>query len=244
MRLLKLASVFHSIAGFFQRWPWAGWAGWIIICAISVARVRGRPFAATFGVYLNAANHLRMREHLYGPADPTHYDPFNISGYLYWPVSALVVVPFTYVSSYLAAAFMLILSAMVLSCGAVALTRALFANSSQPISPPMAAGILLLINVPVVWYNFKSVQAQIIMTGGMMLAAAAMIRGRWNLASLWLFIAVVFKPLAIVMVLMCGWLSARMRLSLIAAIIMALIVPFAFADTGYLLGEYLSLIHI
>jgi hypothetical protein len=29
-----------------------------------------------------------------------------------------------------------------------------------------------------------------------------------------------------------------MRLSLIAAIIMALIVPFAFADTGYLLGEY------
>src|SRR6185437_11854607 len=106
-----LMVAFRSIASFFERWPWAGWAGWITICVITVGRVTARPYAATFGVYPDAAHHLRARELLYGPADPTHYDPFNISGYLYWPVSALVLVPFTYVSEYVAAASIVILSA-------------------------------------------------------------------------------------------------------------------------------------
>jgi hypothetical protein len=197
-----------------------------------------RPYAATFGVYLDAANHLRARELLYGPANPTHYDPFNISGYLYWPVSALMLVPFTYVSEYVAAASMLILSALALSWGAVELIRALFPKGSRGIDATMAAGILLLINIPMVWYNFKSVQAQIIMTGAMLLAAAAMMRGRWRLASLWLFVAIVTKPLAIVMVLICGWVFPHMRWTSAAAILAALTVPFVFIDASYLSEQY------
>ena len=234
----KFTEVFHSIAGFFQRWPWTGWAGWIVICIILVVRVWVRLYPQTFGVYLDAANHLRARELLYGPVDPMHYDPFNISGYLYWPISALMLVPFTYVSKYLAAAVMLIVSALVLSWAAVALMRALFPSGLQSISPTMAAGILLLINIPAAWDNFKSLQAQIIMTGAMMLAASAMMRSRWNLASLWLLIAIVTKPLAIVMVLICGWLSTHMRWSLVTAIVVALIVPFAFVEAGYLTEQY------
>lgn len=233
-----LTVVFRGIVRVFERWPWAGWAGWIIICVIIVGRVTARPYAATFGVYLDAANHLRAHELLYGPANPTHYDPFNISGYLYWPVSALVLVPFTYVSEYVAAASILVLSALVLSWGAVELMQALFPKGSRGIDATMAAGILLLINIPMAWYNFKSVQAQIIMTGAMLLAAAAMMRGRWRLASLWLFVAIITKPLAIVMLLICGWVFPYMRWTLAAAILAALTMPFAFFDANYLFEQY------
>jgi hypothetical protein len=235
--------VLRSILSFFERWPWAGWAGWIIICVIAVGRVTARPYAATFGVYLDAANHLRARELLYGPANPTHYDPFNISGYLYWPVSALVLVPFTYVSEYVAAASILILSALALSWGAVALVQALFPKGSGGIDATMAAGILLLINIPMAWYNFKSVQAQIIMTAAMLLAAAAMMRGRWAVASLWLFVAIVTKPLAIVMVLICGWVFPNMRWTSAAAILAALTAPFVFVDASYLSEQYREWLH-
>ena len=34
-----------------------------------------------------------------------------------------------------------------------------------------AAGILLLINIPAAWFNFKYIQAQILMTSGMILCA-------------------------------------------------------------------------
>lgn len=32
-----------------RRFPWAGWAGWFIFCAIALARVTPRRFASTFG---------------------------------------------------------------------------------------------------------------------------------------------------------------------------------------------------
>jgi hypothetical protein len=103
-----------------------------------------------------------------------------------------------------AAASILIVSALALSWALSSLCG-LFPKGSRGIDPTMAAGILLLINIPMDWYNFKSVQAQIIMTGAILLAAAAMMRGRWSLASPWLFVAIVTKPIAVVMVLICGW---------------------------------------
>jgi hypothetical protein len=57
------------------------------------------------------------------------------------------------------------------------------------------------------------------MTGAMLLAAAAMMRGQWSLASLWLFVAIVTKPLAVVMVSICGWVIPFMRWTSAAAIL-------------------------
>lgn len=232
------AAVFRNVSIFFQRRPWVGWAIWIVLCAISIGRLARRPFEGTFDVYLNAARHMRARELMYGPTDPSYYDPFNISGYLYWPISALATMPLTLVNQYAAAGFMLLLSAAVFSWAAVALMRALRPQGAHGVSAVMAAGILLLITFPGAWYNFKFVQAQIIMTGGMVAAAAAMIAGRWILAALWLFVAIVVKPLAIVMVLLCIALSAPMRLPLLAALGVALLAPFLFVDAGYLAEQY------
>ena len=50
------------------------------------------------------------------------------------------------------------------------------------------------------------------MTAGMILGAVAMMQARWLPASLWIFFAAVVKPLAIVMLLLCGALQPRMRL--------------------------------
>jgi len=100
------------------------------------------------------------------------------------------------------------------------------------------AGVLLLINIPAAWFNFKGIQAQVPMTAAMIAACVAMQREQWKSASLWLFVAIVMKPLAMVMVLLCGALVREMRLPLIGAIAATLLLPFAFLDWSYLVEQY------
>jgi hypothetical protein len=100
------------------------------------------------------------------------------------------------------------------------------------------AGVPLLINIPAAWLNFKGVQAQVPMTAAMMAACVAMIGSRWRVASFWLFVAIAMKPLAIVMVLLCGALVREMRLPLVGAIAAAFLLPFAFLEWSYLAAQY------
>jgi hypothetical protein len=153
----------------------------------------------------------------------------------YWPSTLVVLVPFTMLDASVSAAIVLAVSAAALTWAAIDLMRALKPSRGEAL---MLAGLLLLINIPAAWYNFKHVQLHVLMTAGMMAAAACMIRERYLLASLWLFVALVVKPIAIVMVLLCGALVPRMRLPLIAAIVIGSLLPFAFADTNYLIEQY------
>jgi hypothetical protein len=61
-------------------------------------------------------------------------------------------------------------------------------------------------------------------------------RSQWLRATAWLFIAFVFKPLA--MALLCAVLCPRMRLPLIVALAVVMALPFAFFDTGYMIAQY------
>jgi hypothetical protein len=126
---------------------------------------------------------------------------------------------------------------LILSLASIVLMRALLPNRPR-VEVVNLAGILLMINIPAAWFNFKYVQAQIGMTAFMMLAAAAIIRRHWLLSCFWLFLSVITKPLSLVMLLLCGATQPRMRLGLAAALIAALLLPFAFADMHYVAGEY------
>jgi hypothetical protein len=100
------------------------------------------------------------------------------------------------------------------------------------------AGILLMINIPAAWFNFKYIQAQIGMTAFMMLTAAAIIHRRWWLSCLFMFLSVIVKPLSLVMLLLCGATQPKMRAGLALALVAALLLPFAFGDVHYVAGEY------
>jgi hypothetical protein len=220
-----------------ERLPWAGWIGWLIFVAAALLRTTPRRFDNTFGVYLDTAHHFWAHQPLYVFIDPVGKF-IDLGGFLYWPVSAVVLSPFLLVSPTVGAIVGQVLSAMVVSWGSIALMRELARGETRLPDPVVAAGYLLLINIPAAWYNFKGVQSAIVMTGAMMFAAAAMMRGRWNAASTWLFVAAIFKPLAIVMMLLCGAVERHMRLPLACAIAAALLLPFLFADPAYVASQY------
>ena len=215
------------------RFPWAGWIGWLIFCAIALARTAHHRYDPTFGVYLAAAKHLLAHGQV--------YDPESLGGFLYLPVSLLVYAPFTSINASLAAAFWQLVFAAVFTWGCYLLTMRLLPQGAGDLKPSWVVGLVLLINVPAAWFNFKGVQAQTIMTGAMLLSASAIMRAQWLRASFWLFVALVFKPLAIVMAGLCGVLCPRMRLPLIAALVAVVALPFAFYGAGYMIRQYRDL---
>jgi len=221
------------IADLVVRYPWAGWAGWIIFCIIALARVHPRRFASTFTYYLEAAERLLAQVQV--------YDPHKLGEFLYLPISLLVYAPFVAINRSLAAGFWLAVFAAVFTWGCHVLVTRLLPQGIGPLKPAWVAGFVLLTNIPAAWFNFKGVQSQIIMTGGMLLAAAAVMRAQWWWASFWLLIAFLFKPLALVMALLCGALCPRMRLPLLVAAFVVAALPFAFFDLNYMTAQYRDL---
>lgn len=211
------------------RYPWIGWAAWLIFCIASLLRTHPRRFGSTFQAYLTAA-------HNFWNGQPI-YDMSVLGEYLYWPVSLLMLGPLLALPPIAAAAIAMAMSAIVLSLASIVLMRALLPE--RPRAEVLnLAGILLMINIPAAWYNFKYVQAQIGMTAFMMLAAAAIARRHWIMACFWLFFSVITKPLSLVMLLLCGATQPRMRIGLALALVAALLLPFAFGDVHYVAGEY------
>jgi len=219
-----------ALVDFFRRFPWTGWAGWIAFCIIALARTHPRRFGATFEAYLHAAQRFAAHGQV--------YDPQTLGDFLYLPAALLVLLPLSGLDPVWTAAITLLLYAAVFSGGAALLMHRLLPQGASGINVLALAGVLLLINIPAAWYNFKGVQSQIIMTGAMMAAAAAMMRTQWLWASFWLFVAVVFKPLALVMLLLCGALVPRMRIPLALALVVALALPYVFFDVAYLNEQY------
>jgi len=210
-------------------YPWIGWAAWLIFCIASLLRTHPRRFGSTFQAYLTAA-------HNFWTAQPI-YDMSVLGEYLYWPVSLLMLGPLPALPPIAAAAIAMAVSAIVLSLASIVLMRALLPERPRADAINLA-GILLMINIPAAWYNFKYVQAQIGMTAFMMLAAAAIARRHWLMACFWLFFSIVTKPLSLVMLLLCGATQPRMRIGLALALVAALLLPFAFADMHYVANEY------
>jgi Glycosyltransferase family 87 len=228
--LRAVRNVRVAIVTLFRRYPWIGWVAWGIFVAAALARTHPRRFASTFAAYLDAAQRLWAGQQV--------YDPTTLGDFLYFPLTLLIYVPFTLLDRVTAAALAMLLGAAFFTWACTMLTVVLLQRDRRLIDLIALAGVPLLINIPAAWLNFKGVQAQVPMTAAMMAACVAMIDARWRMASFWLFVAIAMKPLAIVMVLLCGALVREMRLPLVGAVAAAILVPFAFLEWSYLAAQY------
>ena len=219
----------HLVIGFFKRFQWFGWNLWVAFCILVFYRIPLRRFGHTLSVYLDAADNFWNERQI--------YDLTTIGDYLYWPISLVPLRPLLGLDQVVSAGVLTLLSALVLSWASIALMRALSPPEQYENAAPLA-GVLLMINISAAWFNFKYVQAQVLMTAGMLLACAAMMRGHRHWASFWLFISVVVKPLSLVMILLYIAVQPRMRIGLIMAVVLGLALPFAFVDAGYMAGQY------
>lgn len=215
----------------FARFPWIGWVVWLVFCVNSLLRTNPRRFGASFQAYLDAAHRFWHGQEIYVFS--------NLGDYLYWPVSLLALGPLPSFQPVVAAAIGMAISAGVLTVAGVAYVRAFLPGRSRT-DVLNIAGVMLMINIPAVWFNLKQVQAQVGMTAFMMLAAAAIARRGWLLSSFWLFLSIITKPLSLVMLLLCGATQPRMRIGLTVALLLALLLPFVFADVHYVASQYRS----
>lgn len=213
-----------------KRFPWLGWAIWMVIVVAVLLRTQPRRYGAAFAYYFDFAAKLWAEQPVYNPS--------TLGDVTYWPTSLLLIVPLTRLGETPAAAVSFAIFAALLTWGAVAFTRALLDDRPDAF---WIAGLLLAANVWPGWYHFKHVQLQIPMVAAMMLATATLMRGRYTPASLWLSIALIVKPLALVMILLSAALVPRMRALLLAGIVVAAVLPFVFLHWDYLLGQYQAL---
>ena len=225
----------ERIVAVIARYPWTGWAAWLVFCVVSLLRTHPRRFGATFQAYLDAAQHYWAGQPIYVLSNQP--DPLGLPPYIYWPISLLILGPLPMLDPTVAAAIAMAVSAALLTWASYVFLEA-FLPEQPRIEIVKLTGILLMINIPAAWYNFKGVQAQIGMTAFMMLTSAAIVRQRWLKASLWLLLSAVTKPLSMVMLLLCAATQPRMRIALAAGLVVALLLPYAFVDAGYLTGEY------
>lgn len=210
--------------------PWIGWIAWAVFCISILLQTGPRRFGSTFGVYLDFASRYWSMQPLY---DATTLDGFN-----YWPASLLLYVPVLKLDPTIAGMIVITIFGSLFTYACYRIVDAVMPPEPRPMSAFNVTGLLLLINIPAAWFNFKYIQAQTPMTAGLLLGAAAMIGARWRPASLWIFFAAVAKPLAVVMLLLCAALQPRMRWWLAGGLLFGLLLPFAFVDAGYLADQY------
>ena len=226
-----LRRTMHELQALSVRMPWLGWAAWWIFILIALLRTNPRRLAASYEYYMEALSASWAHQPV--------YDLSTLGAFLYWPPTLVLYSPLLSLNPVTSAVIVEIISALLMSWGSITLMRELLRRVPNAQDPIVLAGFLLAINILGAWFNIKSVQAQIPMTGAMMIAAAAMMRARWNLAAFWLFVAAVIKPLAIVMILLCGAVERRMRWQLMLAIVFALLMPFVvYRDFAYVIELY------
>lgn len=225
----NLLRIEERVAATFLRYPWIGWGLWIVFIIATLLRTHPRRFGSTFQAYLNAAHGFWSGGQV--------YDMSTLGEYLYWPVSLLVLGPLPMFTPVTAAVIATAISAALLTWAAYAMMRLLLPEQSRA-DVVNLTGILLILNIPNAWFNLKYVQAQVGMTAFMMLAAVAIAKRQWIVASLWLFFSIVIKPLSLVMLLLCGATQPKMRIWLTLALIAALALPFAFGNPAYVAEQY------
>ena len=121
-------------------------------------------------------------------------DPYTsgIHGFLYLPASLMLFTPFALLGSAIGGIFWCVFSAGVYASG---LSRVSCQLSSE--RPWQVLGVALL----VVWFSLKANlsdgQAQVVMTGLLLHAAADLRQKRWPQAAAQLALAVAFKPIAL-----------------------------------------------
>lgn len=161
------------------------------------------------------------------------YIPHDLHGFHYLPATLILVSPLTWFGLPATGAAVGLLSIAAMTASAYYLCRVLFGSRALVIT-----GIVLGLSAMPATTSLELVQFQIFMTSSMIVASAAAARGRYWEMSLWLILGIAIKPLGTVLALLAACLYSRCRIPLIAAVIVLVLMPYAFQDAGYMSREY------
>ena len=217
-----------------ERFDWlriaVGWTALIGHALFVAANALVNPRVAdSTPAYRAAAGQWWRGEDVYGAADLVA----SIFQFNNLPAHIVLFTPFWAVGQPLGGVLWRVFSIAVFAWG-IARLAALLA----PHRAAVAVAIALLVVQPSASSVFTSGQVHVVMLGFMMLAMADVAERRWTRASVWLALAVAFKPLAIVLLLLLFAIEPAMRLRLAIAAAAVVAVPFAHPDPGFGAGQY------
>lgn len=219
---------------------WIGWATWLVLVVhmlFSATSRLGAGHAAAIAEYRQFIEAFWSNAPLYIPE--------SLHGFHYLPIMLIIGTPLTWMDIQPAGAIF-----GALSIGFFSFSVYRLAQQLTPSSPSATAGCILLISLmsALVSILLLQMQMQMPMVAAMICATAAGMRGDWRAYALWLTLAVAFKPLAIVMVLLSIATIPQTRGPFMAGIALVLVLPFAFQSWGYLANEHVNyvrqLLHI
>jgi hypothetical protein len=100
--------------------------------------------------------------------------------------------------------------------------------------------LMTLVSIPLAWDCARNGQANLIITGLMLLSIVDVAKGRWWRATLWLMLGVAFKPLTLVLVLLLMAIDRPMTWRLTVGLAAFSLAPFLTQHPAYVLQQYAS----
>jgi Glycosyltransferase family 87 len=209
-----------------QLWTRSAWVIWTAVLVAMVLRPLVASYRGTsFDTYHLAGSHWLRGENVYS----------QWMGFVYSPVVAMFFAPFAYLPSTLANILWRTLNAALLLGGlAAVLKSSLFAGIQERNN-----GLVYLLLVPLAVGNIDISQANPLVEGLLLAAIAAVYVERWNSAALCVAIATCFKiyPIAVGL-LICVIAPRRFIGRMLIALLLLLLVPFAFQHWSYVADQY------
>ena len=200
---------------------------WIIYGVIIAAVVAAQP-----GRHTVTPEYQGASEHWWG-GEKSLYTKKN--GYLYLPQFAMLYTPYNLLPERVGEPL------WRLTCLAV-LASALGATVSRvskckPQAAFLAATILVL---PATFASARNGQVNLPLAGLFLFIALALARERWWAAAGLLALTLVLKPIAAAPLLLCAALYPKLRLPVIASVVVMIAAPFLHPKPAYVAGEYLA----
>lgn len=161
--------------------------------------------------------------------------PYDMSqvGYLYLPQEAILYTPYQLLPKSLGEPLWRWTGLALLAVG---LWRGAGVMGSGQKEPLFLAATLLVI--PATLSSARNGQVNLPLAGLMLLGVADIARARWNVATLWLLLAVMLKPIALAPALLAGACYAPLRLRLAGGFLLCLAAAWIHPDPSYVTAEY------
>lgn len=206
-----------------------GWLAWIVISVVAAtaAFIRHGSHSVTTN-YMSAAESWLHGQPMYAPGK---------DGFLYLPHFGILYVPFWLLPTGIGEALFRLCSLALLASGCWNISRIV---SRREWNAPFFAVSLITIGVGA--GAVLDGQANVALSGVLMLAAAALANRRWWCATCWFALCIVVKPIGIVPLMIATaiypalWWRMPIALAVVAGI------PFALSggDAAYVVSQYLA----
>jgi len=223
-----MAPCWKTLLNRSNRWLTLAALAWGTTLAGIAGRFIAKPERMTgFKPYWVAAHHWLAKENLYTTAQN--------KGFVYSPFAAVCLTPFAALPSGLANASWRVLGAAFLLAGLWSLMRY---GPFQGI-PQRLRGIVYLLVLPLSLSNLDSGQANLLVSGLIMLGVSAAYAQHWMLAAAAVSVATYWKiyPLAVGM-LLCLLAPWRFGWRLALNLFLFALIPFMFQGTNYVADQY------